>query len=58
MGDLFKRDEHGRLTGPPDAREMRRDLDDVHRVRREAINKLRARYGQPPLPKGDHGDEH
>jgi hypothetical protein len=51
MGDLLKRDEHGRLSGPPDTREMRRDLEAADQVRRKAIDRVRAQHGMPPLPR-------
>jgi hypothetical protein len=58
MGDLLIRDERGRLTGPPDPRELRRDLEAADQVRRKAIDRVRAQHGMPPLPKGSVSDEH
>jgi len=58
MGDLLKRDEHGRLTGPPDPRELARDVRAADQVRRKAIDRVRAQHGMPPLPKGNVSDEH
>lgn len=51
MGDLLKRDEHGRLTGPPDPRELARDVAAADQVRRKAIDRVRAQHGMPPLPR-------
>ena len=53
MGDLLKRDERGRLSGPPDTRELARDVEAADQVRLKAINRVRAQHGMPPLPKGE-----